>query len=65
MDPNANLLQQEAILTERLREDQTLHNYDRYELFDLRVALADWLSGGGFEPDWSQAPKARVYFKGK
>jgi hypothetical protein len=62
MDPNANLLEQEAILTTRQRPDGTLHNYDRYELHDLRRALHDWLCTGGFAPDWSKAPHAAKYY---
>lgn len=45
MDPNANLAEQAAILAMPKR-----HNYDRYRLYDLRVALRDWLRAGGFSP---------------
>lgn len=62
MDPNANVQEQERILTQQIRADGTLHNYDRYRLHDLCVALRDWLSRGGFEPDWSLAPNARKYY---
>lgn len=62
MDPNANLREQEEIEAER-RPDGTLHNYDRYRLHDLRVALRDWIRGGGFAPDWAQCPTAAASFQ--
>lgn len=55
MDPNANLQEQERILTT---------GGDRARLRELRVALGEWLEGGGFAPDWSQAPRAARAFKG-
>lgn len=62
MDPNANLREQEELIVTRQRPDGTLHNYDRYELHDLREALTEWIARGGFEPDWSAAPNARKYY---
>ena len=57
MDPNANLQEQETLLT-------SFGNYvaDPDRLSDLRQALYDWIRDGGFEPDWTQAPNARQYY---
>jgi hypothetical protein len=70
MDPNANLAQQESILESLYaldaKEPDAYTNYERNSLLDelvsFRQDLDDWLRSGGFEPDWSKAPKARVYF---
>lgn len=58
MDPNANLLEQEAIL-EGTQSDQ---RGTRARLLDLRQALYDWIRDGGFEPDWTKAPRARGFY---
>lgn len=65
MDPTANLEQQEWTLNQiavckgpnRRRNLET-------DLTELRQALYDWIRDGGFEPDWSKAPKASPYFIG-
>lgn len=55
MDPNANLREQEwlyetrQVRTARMRE--------------LREALWGWLRGGGFEPRWSESPRAARHFR--
>jgi hypothetical protein len=63
MDPNANLQEQERIIS--------AHNPGAYvnaklpewrRLLELRQALYDWLRDGGFEPDWTTAPNARQYY---
>ena len=67
MDPNANLVEQEQLLNEGL--NRTPSDFRRRSrqinrrLADLREALLVWLQNGGFEPDWSKAPKARIYFR--
>lgn len=55
MDPNANLLEQERLLTAGHRRDP--------RLWELRDALRQWLDRGGFAPDWSKAPHARLYWR--
>jgi hypothetical protein len=71
MDPNANLAEQERLLT---YDDPTLrvifggstltqtHRRMAARLIDLRQALYDWIRDGGFEPDWNLAPNARKYY---
>ena len=63
MDPNANLAEQESILTAGLTPSGQLHNYDRYRLYDLRVALRDWFKGEGFAPDWDKYPIATAAYR--
>lgn len=66
MDPNANLREQEEILTEIDNLPTNRHRKGerrlRPRLIELRQALIRWLSDGGFEPDWTKAPKASIYF---
>lgn len=57
MDPNANLREQEDILTTPHKD-----RYDYARLRELRSALEDWLNYGGFEPVWSDYPLAARYF---
>ena len=57
MDPNANLQEQAAILTER----PTPAAYRR--LRELRIALQAWIAGGGFPPNWDAYPIARVMYQ--
>lgn len=59
MDPNANLQEQERIIL-RLRTSTSRVGIGR--LADLRQALREWLRGGGFAPDWTQAPAAARYY---
>jgi len=56
-NPNANLAAQAKVLANR-RKDGTLHNYDRYALYDLRCALREWLCRGGVAPHWDRHPEA-------
>lgn len=56
MDPNANLSEQSRLLNTTARSD-------RARLSELRHALAGWLSGGGFQPDWNAHPDATKAFK--
>lgn len=60
MDPNANLLEQEYILTHWKKGDGRRPVARR--LYELRRALTDWRAAGGFDPDWSKAPHARTYY---
>ncbi len=62
MDPDANLREQQELWTTARRPDGTLHSYDRYRLYDLRVALRDWLRSGGVAPDWDRYPKAAAAY---
>jgi hypothetical protein len=66
MDPNSNLQEQERILHSLSLDGLTLALADsrtRNRMAELREALHDWLVGGGFEPDWSKAPRAAKYYK--
>jgi hypothetical protein len=67
MDPNANLQEQEGLLNFRANLPRgVLWTSDlTTRLAELRMALLFWLAGGGFEPDWGKAPRARVYFDRK
>jgi hypothetical protein len=59
MDPNANLDEQAILLTSFV---YTPDYYDARRLSELRHALREWISRGGFEPDWSKHPDAaRLY----
>jgi hypothetical protein len=55
MDPNANLQAQERILL-------SLDDPDLDRLTELRRALSTWLACEGFEPDWTQAPVATLFY---
>jgi hypothetical protein len=61
MDPNANLAEQDRIVTRRQAAGM-LNRQDAARLRELRQALAAWLAGGGFPPDWRQAPRAARYY---
>ena len=67
MDPNANLLEQERLIVS-ITTDKTRRDYKRHarhanrRLSELRQALYDWVRDGGFEPDWSKAPNASIYY---
>jgi DNA-binding SARP family transcriptional activator len=76
MDPNANLQEQERIL-ERARELYAanksgdtdaieLAKYhaqgDKATMRELRSAHREWLSNGGFAPDWDTCPRAAKYY---
>jgi hypothetical protein len=65
MDPNANLAEQEA-LYHTVKDTLSLTIEQRRtrnaRLRELRAALNEWIAGGGFEPDWSKAPKAARWF---
>lgn len=72
MDPNANLDEQERILQALADIDTVLdvthaRTSDterlRSRLFELRVALANWLHDGGFAPDWSRAPMCLAFYR--
>lgn len=58
MDPNANIQEQERILTtgEPARAD-------RARLATLRAALREWIANGGFAPEWRTAPRASRYYR--
>jgi len=59
MDPNANLAEQQWLLTCR-RDERDAD--DRLVLRELRAALRGWLDRGGFAPDWTQYPQAAKYY---
>ncbi len=56
MDPNANLKEQAYLLEQPPTADR------RARLKELRLALRDWLDGGGFEPDWSAYRRAAATY---
>lgn len=58
MDPDANLQEQERILASGARGPA-----NRVRLHDLREELWRWLRRRGYEPRWSECPKAAVHFK--
>lgn len=57
MDPNANLEEQESLLT---AEGVDL---DIFRIRDLRHALDEWLAKGGFQPEWERYPVAARDFR--
>jgi len=60
MDPQANIEEQERIITRRL--EGTPQPDDEVRLAELRIALRGWLAAGGFQPTWTTAPRAACYF---
>jgi len=58
MDPNANLKRQQELLPE-----VRTNSYARYEMYELRVALRDWMSNGGIAPEWEKYPEATAAFQ--
>jgi hypothetical protein len=71
MDPNANLAEQERILTYTNEAKWAVfggkdiaqgRRRAARELSELRWALYGWLQAKGFAPDWSKAPNARQYY---
>jgi len=64
MDPNANLAEQEWILAELARVAAADVGTEPLiaRLTDLREALVGWMAAGGFQPMWTSAPHASVYF---
>lgn len=62
MDPNANLEEQERILTQWKDKDPRLVKLAERRLKELRDALGYWLDYGGFAPDWTKAPQAAKYY---
>jgi hypothetical protein len=60
MDADANLQEQEQIIL--VGFSRVLTESERTRLNELRTLLADWLIGGGAEPDWSSAPRAAMYY---
>ncbi len=63
MDPNANLAEQEQLLSDIQGADTDEERRDfAAELHVLRRDLREWLARGGFEPDWSKHPAAARYY---
>lgn len=62
MDPNANLGEQDAILTRWIGDPWSI---DLARLAALRRALRAWLESGGFPPEWSEYPTAARYYNGR
>lgn len=63
MDPNANLREQEEILTALATTLKGIGAKTvRRRLRELRDALTGWLQGQGFAPDWAKCPKAAKYY---
>lgn len=58
MDPDANLKRQQELLLETKNS-----SYARYEMYDLRVALREWLTKGGAEPKWDAHPQAAAAYR--
>lgn len=44
------------------RIQDALDDGDQFEAFTAAADLHEWLTRGGFEPDWSRAPGARDYY---
>lgn len=66
MDPNANLAEQETLLTTLRANKRTTarNNAARSRrLTELQEALTAWLRNGGCEPDWSKCPNAARYYR--
>lgn len=75
MDPNANLAEQESILTvlaQPSREscDADINRRERRDRHQLqadlrqyRQFLATWLADGGREPTWAKYPRAAKYYR--
>ena len=63
MDPNANLAEQEDLLTRPLAGTNWTRNADRARLAELRQALSLWLSLGGFAPAWEACPHAAAWYR--
>lgn len=61
MDPNANLEEQARLLA--AQDAGPLDYADRVRLRDLRLSLAGWIHGGGFDPVWEKFPGATEAFK--
>jgi len=61
MDPNANLVEQEQLLTRR-HDTGALTTTEWGRLDELREALSHWLASGGFQPNWLAAPNAATRF---
>lgn len=59
MDPNANLKEQAELIADGLPDAMS----DRRRLSELRRALFDWITGGGFEPDWRAYPAASKAYR--
>lgn len=57
MDPNANLAEQARLLSPELSIR------DRRRRSELRQALRDWLTTGGFAPDWAKYPDATKAYR--
>lgn len=65
MDPNANLGEQEQIVSAwayRSVSAGTPPAHERARLHELRSALGGWLASGGFEPVWTAAPRASAWW---
>ena len=59
MDPNANLAEQQRIVTIPASERSS---DQKRRLSELRAALKGWLRGGGFPPEWMKYPQATATF---
>lgn len=57
MDPNANLKEQSELIA------VVLDPVDRRRLSELRRALQQWISSGGFKPDWKAYPDATKAYR--
>ena len=58
MDPDANLQEQEALITSAHPGAMAGVVFSSARMRELNAALRAWLATGGFEPDWSKAPRA-------
>jgi hypothetical protein len=62
MDPNANLQEQERIISRNNPTVGRIPSEDRLRLRELRIALLAWIQGGGFSPRWEDCPNAAKYY---
>lgn len=61
MDPNANLHEQDRILSQPTGAYHDTESWHRLD--ELRHALYDWLKRGGFAPEWDRYPAVRSGFR--
>lgn len=62
MDPNANLQEQEQLVASYAGR-KLPDRHDAARLRYLRKTLRQWLTDGGFAPDWAACPQAARYYK--
>lgn len=66
MDPNANLQNQQNLLSyieSKRRRGDDIPASVRSQLLEARRALRAWLTSGGFEPDWMAYGRTSTAFR--